>query len=93
MSIVLINVVGQCGPFLGTNMFPTSDGPRFIKGMSVCAAFMFFSAFLAFSQRLLLMWENVKLDREYGTTTKDKTTAKSKEVAAENYGPNFRYVL
>lgn len=74
-------------------MFPTSDGPRFIKGMSVCAAFMFFSAFLAFSQRLLLMWENVKLDREYGTTTKDKTTAKSKEVAAENYGPNFRYVL
>ncbi|KAF3070851.1 High-affinity nicotinic acid transporter [Daldinia childiae] len=93
MSIVLINVVGQCGPFLGTNVFPTSDGPRFIKGMSICAAFMFFSAFLAFSQRLLLMWENVKLDKKYGTITKDKTTAKSKEVAAENYGPNFRYVL
>ncbi|KAI1471582.1 MFS general substrate transporter [Daldinia caldariorum] len=92
MSIVLINLVGQCGPFLGTNVFPTSDGPRFIKGMSVCAAFMFFSALLALFQRLLLMWENAQLDRKYGTKTKDKTTAESKDIATENYGPNFRYI-
>ncbi|KAI1480366.1 MFS general substrate transporter [Daldinia eschscholtzii] len=93
MSIVLINLIGQCGPFLGTNVFPTSEGPRFIKGMSVCAAFMFFSTLLAFFQRLLLMWENAQLDRKYGTNTKDKTTGNSKDIAAENYGPSFRYVL
>ncbi|KAK6955560.1 hypothetical protein Daesc_003200 [Daldinia eschscholtzii] len=93
MSIVLINLIGQCGPFLGTNVFPTSEGPRFIKGMSVCAAFMFFSTLLAFFQRLLLMWENAQLDRKYGTNTKDKTAGNSKDIAAENYGPNFRYVL
>ncbi|KAI1805747.1 MFS general substrate transporter [Daldinia bambusicola] len=91
MSIVLINLVGQCGPFLGTNVFPTSEGPRYIKGMSVCAAFMFFSALLALLQRLLLMWENAQLDRKYGA--KEKAAAESKDIAAENYGPNFRYVL
>ncbi|KAG4217612.1 hypothetical protein PC116_g33908 [Phytophthora cactorum] len=61
--------------------------------MSVCAAFMFFSTLLAFFQRLLLMWENAQLDRKYGTNTKDKTAGNSKDIAAENYGPNFRYVL
>ncbi|KAI1076807.1 MFS general substrate transporter [Whalleya microplaca] len=93
MSIVLINLIGQCGPFLGTNVFPAKQGPRYVEGMSICAAFMFFSALLALAQRLLLSWENSKLDRKYGAVTKDRIGAESKEVALENYGPNFRYVL
>ncbi|KAL2164996.1 hypothetical protein VTH06DRAFT_292 [Thermothelomyces fergusii] len=92
MSIVLINLVGQCGPFLGTNVFPLEEGPRYIKGMSICASFMFFSALLALSQRLLLMWENRKLDRKYGPVGKEEQD-KSGGIAVENYGPNFRYVL
>ena len=94
MSIVLINLIGQCGPFLGTNIFPTRQHPRYIEGMSICAAFMFFSAILAISQRQLLVWENSKLDRKYGTTTKDAmSSGVSESVAVENYGPKFRYVL
>ncbi|OTB04276.1 hypothetical protein M426DRAFT_320863 [Hypoxylon sp. CI-4A] len=93
MSIVLINLIGQCGPFLGTNVFPTKQGPRFVKGMSICAAFMFFNAIVAIAQRLLLMWENSKLDRKYGPVTKDTTSTDSSEVGTENYSPNFRYVL
>ncbi|KAH8648684.1 major facilitator superfamily domain-containing protein [Xylariales sp. PMI_506] len=88
MAIVLINLVGQCGPFLGTNVFPTSQSPRYIEGMSICAAFMFFSAILALSQRFLLSWENKKLDRKYGAVVKS-----SGNMAGENYGPNFRNVL
>lgn len=102
MGIVLLNTIGQCGPLLGTNIFPTSDAPRYIKGQSICAAFMFFNAFLALSLRLLLMWENRKLDREYGKlehTTKSQQVATGQEetaganVGEENYGPSFRYVL
>lgn len=89
MSIVLINLIGQCGPFLGTNVFPTSQSPRYVEGMSICAAFMFFSAALALFQRLLLSWENAKLDRKHASVAGD---AKN-ERAAENYGPDFRYVL
>ncbi|KAK9778083.1 putative Major facilitator superfamily (MFS) profile domain-containing protein [Seiridium cardinale] len=89
MSIVLINLVGQCGPFLGTNVFPASQSPRYVEGMSICAAFMFFSAILALTQRFLLSWENVRLDRKHGLVTKGE----GYEPASENYGPNFRYVL
>ncbi|KAI1170952.1 MFS general substrate transporter [Nemania sp. FL0916] len=95
MSIVLINLIGQTGPFLGNNIFPTSESPRYIKGMSICAAFMFFSAFLALAQRFLLSWENAKLDRKYGTIAAQEEANKeaSENIAAENYGPNFRFVL
>ncbi|KAI0419649.1 major facilitator superfamily domain-containing protein [Xylaria grammica] len=94
MSLVLINLVGQTGPFLGTNIFPTRQGPRYIEGMSICAAFMFFSALLALAQRYLLVWENARLDRKYGTVTKERSDSLgSDDVALENYGSHFRFVL
>jgi len=94
MSIVLINLIGQTGPFLGTNVFPTQEGPRYVKGMSVCAAFMFFSGGLAIAQRFLLAWENAKLDQEHGPPSyTERADTESEKIALENYGPNFRYVL
>ncbi|KAK6214347.1 hypothetical protein LQW54_004575 [Pestalotiopsis sp. IQ-011] len=89
-SIVLMNTIGQCGPFLGTNIFPTTQAPRYTEGMSVCAAFMFFCAILAFAQRCLLSWENAKLDREFGPVD-DKDEKNTR--AGEDYGSHFRYVL
>ena len=92
MAIVILNTVGQCGPLLGTNIFPTTDGPRYVKGQSVCAAFMFFNAFLALSLRLLLSWENKKLDQKYGKLDRSKKLAKTEvdqdtaKVGEENYG-------
>ncbi|KAI0017959.1 major facilitator superfamily domain-containing protein [Xylariomycetidae sp. FL0641] len=92
ISIVLTNIIGQCGPFVGTNVFPAAQGPRYVTGMSICAAFMFFSAILAMSQRLLLSWENTKLDRKYGETAEGTGNNNPGGTAVENYGPNFRYV-
>lgn len=94
-GLVLINVIGQCGPILGTRIYPTSEAPRYIKGMSVCAAFMFFSAALAFALRILLVWENRKLDQKYNNNKagEGSETDQGAAVAVEDYGPNFRYVL
>ncbi|KAH6630787.1 major facilitator superfamily domain-containing protein [Chaetomium sp. MPI-SDFR-AT-0129] len=92
MSIVLINLVGQCGPFLGTNVFPLEERPRYVKGMSICASFMFFSALIAIAQRGVLMWQNSRLDRKYGPVKREGLN-ESDGVGVENYGPSFRYVL
>lgn len=92
MATVILNLVGQCGPFLGTNIFPDSDGPRYVKGQAICAAFMFFVAFLALSLRTLLVWENRQLDKKYGPK-EEQQNGKGQPVAEENYGPAFRYVL
>ncbi len=98
-GIALLNVIGQCGPLLGTNIFKTTDSPRYIKGMSICAAFTFFTACLALGLRLLLVRENKKLDEQYGSHAKmrvsgtEKSAAGESAVAEENYGPSFRYML
>jgi predicted MFS family arabinose efflux permease len=100
-GIVILNLIGQCGPLLGTRMYPTREGPFYVKGQSVCAAFLFFCCFLALMLRTLLAWENKKLDRKYGTIAQQRLAMQEAaargeekgEVAIENYGPLFRYVL
>lgn len=97
MSIVILNLVGQCGPFLGTNIFPDSDAPRYVKGQSICAAFMFFTTLLALGLRTMLVWENRKLDKKYGSTGVGdgarEGDQKGEPVAEENYGANYRFML
>jgi hypothetical protein len=102
-GIMILNLIGQCGPLLGTRLYPTTEGPLYVKGQSVCAAFMFFTTLLAFALRLLLWWENKKLDRKYGTLEEQRNRAATAENAAdgkpvssagvENYGAMYRYVL
>ena len=100
-GIVILNLVGQCGPLLGTRMYPSSEGPLYVKGQSVCAGFMFLFCLLALVLRTLLVWENKKLDRQYGTVAQQKLAMQEagprggskREVGVENYGPLFRYVL
>ncbi|EAT89308.1 hypothetical protein HBH56_013010 [Parastagonospora nodorum] len=100
-GIVILNLVGQCGPLLGTRMYPSHEGPQYVKGHSVCAAFMFLFCFLSIVLRTLLVWENKRLDRKYGTLAMQRqamheAAASGEEkdgVGVENYGPLFRHVL
>lgn len=98
VGIVMLNLIGQCGPLLGTRLYPPGEGPRYIKGQSVCAAFMFFTTLLALSLRTLLAWENRKLDRKHGTVKVQRAQAEAvgedaTPTAQENYGPMYRYIL
>ncbi|KAJ5109058.1 hypothetical protein N7456_005733 [Penicillium angulare] len=92
-GIILLNVIGQCGPFLGTNVFPDSQAPRYIEGMSICAAFMVFTSFLALVLRSLLVWENKRLDKKYGPRIEVDESKGEVAVAEDNYGASFRYML
>jgi dipeptide/tripeptide permease len=87
-GIAMLNLVGQCGPLLGTRVYPGTEAPYYRKGMWTCAAFMLFNAFLALVLRTYLQWENRKLDAKYGPVVKGEGAK-----GAENDGPNFRYVL
>jgi dipeptide/tripeptide permease len=96
-GIAMLNLIGQCGPLLGTRVYPTEDGPYYRKGMWVCAGFMIFNGCLAAGLRTLLVWENKKLDRKYGPMERmggdGKTEGGITEGGSENDGPRFRYVL
>ncbi|KAH8591285.1 major facilitator superfamily domain-containing protein [Bisporella sp. PMI_857] len=87
-GIAILNFIGQCGPVLGTRLYPAKEGPYYRKGMWICAGFMIFNGFLALGLRTLLVLENRRLDRKYGVVQPVHG-----EAGKENDGPNFRYVL
>lgn len=88
IAVVMLNLIGQCGPLLGTRVY--DQGPYYVKGQSVCAAFMFFTAILAAILRTICVWENRKLDDQYG---KLDPSDNGPMAGRENFGPRFRYVL
>lgn len=61
-GIATMNIIGQCGPLLGTRVFPTSAEPYYVTGMSICAAFMAFNALLAFGLRTYFKKMNDRWD-------------------------------
>ena len=90
-GIAILNLIGQCGPLLGTRVYPAKDTPFYRTGMWVCASFMLFNGALAMGLRTLLAWENKKLDAKYGVVERDENGVVG--VGEENDGPRFRYVL
>jgi hypothetical protein len=57
-GVALLQYFGQCGPLLGTRLYPESDGPLYLKGMAVCAGFMALVGVLAWVLRMVLEKEN-----------------------------------
>lgn len=96
-GIAILNMIGQCGPLLGTRLYPEGEGPYYKKGMWVCAAFMILNAVLAFALRMLLVSGNSKLDEKYGVIGGSEELESEKEMESpqgmENDGPQFRYIL
>jgi dipeptide/tripeptide permease len=97
-GIAILNIVGQCGPLLGTRLYPGQDSPYYRMGMWVCAAFMLFNGLLAFALRTLLACENKVLDEKYGPVAHPDGSGRADGkdepgVGDENDGPRFRYIL
>ncbi|KAK9320380.1 major facilitator superfamily domain-containing protein [Lipomyces orientalis] len=94
VGIALLQMIGQCGPILGTRLYPATEKPRYVKGMAVCAAFMFFNAFLALVLRTYLIWQNKKAnEREAEVAAVMERDGKPQTEAVENEGYGFRNIL
>ncbi|KAG6035626.1 hypothetical protein E4U41_006004 [Claviceps citrina] len=62
-GFVLMQMVGQCGPLLGTRLYPEGQAPYYARGMAACAGAMFLVAGLALLLRRHLSRKNASFDR------------------------------
>ena len=69
-GVVMLNLLGQFGPLVGTRLYPDSDKPYYVKGMTVCSIFMFLVSLQAWWLRRRLIKENERW-MELGIATED----------------------
>jgi MFS family permease len=90
----ILQTIGQCGPLLGTNVFPAEDAPYYRKGMWICCGFCFLVAALGAALSFLLWRENKRRDRVYGKGTGVSAFDENVDAEADgNRSPAFRYVI
>lgn len=92
-GLAMLNLVGQCGPLLGTRLFPTEESPYYVKGMSICSAFMFFVGILAMFLQTYLRYLNRLKDQEFGPMPNTELGKKQLQLAVSEDDPHFRYTL
>ena len=71
-GVAMLNLLGQFGPILGTRLYPESDKPYYVKGMSICGGFMLLVGLLAMILRKMLMIENEKMNHQYEVIEKQE---------------------
>ncbi|KAF9446016.1 MFS general substrate transporter [Macrolepiota fuliginosa MF-IS2] len=88
-GIPMFMAIGQCGSVLGSHLFPTPEGPRYIKGFAVSCALEFLAAVCSIILTISYRWDNARRDRLYG---KPKPGAKVNTHELADMAPEFRYV-
>lgn len=63
--MTILNVVGQCGPLVGTRLYPDNEGPGYVRGMGICGVAMGIVVVLAGVLRVVLAAENRRRRREW----------------------------
>lgn len=96
-GFALMQLVGQCGPLIGTRLYPDSDAPYYRRGMQTCAWAMLAVTLLAIVLRVYLQWQNRKMDRAEGASA-DETTVEEEGLVGPGRrkrtpAESFRYML
>jgi MFS family permease len=89
-GLAILATGGQCGPVLGTNIFPPNEAPFYRKGMWISCGACLIVFVLASLQSFLLWQENKRRDRKYG---KDRDTVYLGVQGELGNDKHFRYVI
>jgi len=102
-GFALLQLIGQCGPLVGTRLYPEHDRPYYAPGMWACAGAMVLVAVLAVVLRVYMAYLNRALDRSERGTTAVVTGEAAEEEEEDGLvartprrrraGERFRYML
>ncbi|KAL0260307.1 hypothetical protein SLS55_003993 [Diplodia seriata] len=91
----LVMTLGQCGPLLGTNVFPADEAPYYRRGMWVSCAFALVAAAASAALSLALWRENRRRDRVYGKPADDqgRPTGRADGLTLEERERSVRFII
>lgn len=88
VGYIILHIFGMTGPIAGTFLFPSTDAPRYRKGIWVTTGFVVLTMAVSVAYRFYLAAENRKLDEKHGKVSKSDIRKCNAETQKE-----FRYVL
>ncbi|KAF9225928.1 MFS general substrate transporter [Gyrodon lividus] len=81
--------IGQCGSVLGTHLYPSSDGPHYIRGFATTCGLEAFATICALALYISYKRDNAKRDMLYGRP-ENNAPVDTSDLADK--APNFRYI-
>jgi sugar phosphate permease len=96
-GFALMQMVGQCGPLIGTRLYPQREAPYYTRGMQTCAWAMIGVALLALTLRFYLRYLNRKMDRADNDRGPDYAPVEEEGLVGpgkrrRTTGDDFRYI-
>ncbi|TGO06892.1 hypothetical protein BTUL_0412g00050 [Botrytis tulipae] len=85
-GFAVMQIVGQCGPLVGTRLYPESQAPFYREGMGVCAGVMLIVAGLGLGLRWWLGRENERSGGRYGRLSGEEGEGRANEEERELVG-------
>ncbi|CAN6649302.1 high-affinity nicotinic acid transporter [Trichomonascus vanleenenianus] len=92
MGFVILQAVGQCGPLLGTRIFPSSDGPMYRKGMWISFGFLCLVSALGLVLRFYYVWLNKKLEEKFGADEEHRSDHHDEIGMEGRNNVHYRYI-
>jgi sugar phosphate permease len=96
-GFALMQVIGQCGPLIGSRLYPDRDAPYYTRGMRTCALAMLGVAILAVVLRFYLKHQNAKMDEAEKERQADGSTVEEEGLVVPGkkirHADKFRYML
>ena len=86
-SFALLQLIGQCGPLVGTRLYPDTDGPYFAPGMRACSVAMLGVAALCLVLRIYMKRWNARVGSDLRRPLME---GEAVEVKGDD---EFRYML
>jgi len=88
-GIPMFMAIGQCGSVLGSQIYPSKEGPRYIKGFAVSCGLEFLAAICCVILSVSYRLDNRRRDRLYGRPVEGTKVDTSRDA---DKAPDFRYL-
>jgi MFS family permease len=91
-GFAMLQLIGQCGPLVGTRLYPEEEAPLYLKGMMSCAGAMVIVALLSLVLKFYLQRKNkLGMGRgEYGEVGEESNVLVSNQLKRKGV---FEYML
>lgn len=89
---IILSTIGQCGPVLGTNVFPDDEQPYYRKGMWISCVFCLLVSVLSIVLSLWLVKENRDMEKMGLPSGDDRTEVKDAPSEPGSRVRRFKYI-